>query len=214
MLYDDGNAGATTAKKLWVESRKTGEIVSTPDGKEVHTTCSCCNEYAKWKKTHYIASKALQLIADIPCYYKVCAEQINVDSQYYHGTIRALHLSPKGACKGIASKSGPHPYTCVACEALQHGKNSQLLHKLMRASKLKHPRSEQSRASQCGISHKYCSKPHLESALHARKVQADSQAKSLAILTKANQKLLTESWKTNATARPFVQQLLKLFESN
>ena len=27
------------------------------------------------------------------------------------------------------------------------------------------------------------------------------------------QKLLTESWVSNATARPFVEQLLKLFES-
>ena len=83
----------------------------------------------------------------------------------------------------------------------------------MRASKLKHPRSEQKRASQRGISHKYCSKAHLESALHIRKVQADSQAKSLALLSQANQKLLTESWVSNATARPFVEQLLKLFES-
>lgn len=213
-LYEDGNAGATTARKLWIDSRKNGETYETPDGEQVCTTCDCCTEYASWKKTHCTAAQALQQIADIPCYYKVCNEQVKIHTQVYQGTIRALHMAPKGACRGIASCSGPHPYTCEACEALQHGKNSQLLHKLLRASNLKHPRSEQNRACHRGISHKYCSKVQLESALQSRKAQADYQSKSLALLSQANQKLLADSWKTNATARPFVEQLLKLFETN
>lgn len=34
-LYDDGNAGATTARKLWIDSRKSGETYETPDGEQV-----------------------------------------------------------------------------------------------------------------------------------------------------------------------------------
>ena len=214
ILYEDGTAGATTATKLWVDSRKTGEAYTTPDGEQVYTMCDCCTTYSAWKTTHRTAAHALQQIADIPCYYQVCDEQVKVHTQVYLGTIRALHLAPKGACKGIASHLGPHPYTCEACEALQHGKNSQLLHKLMRASKLKHPRSEQKRATQSGVTHKYCTKSDIESALHSQKVLADSQSKHLARLSQANEKLLRDSWKSNATARPFVEQLLQLFATN
>ena len=189
-------------------------MCTTSDGEQVHTICDCCTEYAQWKKTHPIPAKALQQVADIPSYYKVCDEVVNVHQHTYQGTIRALHLAPKGPCKGVASRSGLHPYTCDACEALQHGRDSQLLHKLGRASKLKHPRSEQNRGTHRGISHKYCSKSQLEAALHSRKVQADTQSKNLARLSQANQKLLRESWVSNATARPFVEQLLQLFETN
>jgi len=75
----------------------------------------------------------------MPHYYKVCNERVNINDTTYQGTIHASHMAPKGECTGIAAS---HPLTCDACEALQHGKSSQLLHKLQRTSKLKHPRSE------------------------------------------------------------------------
>ena len=187
VLYDDGNAGTTTPRKLWLDSRQKGKLTyKTPDGEQIHTTCECCTEYAEWKKAHSTAAKALQHIADIPCYYKVCDEQVRVHSLIYQRTIRALHSAPKGACVGTASQSGPHPYTCEACEALQHGKDSQLLYKLLRASKLKYPRSKQSKPSQRGIRHKYCSKAQLESALQHRKDQGKTQSKKLTRLLQAN----------------------------
>ena len=77
----------------------------------------------------------------------------------------------------MALKSGPHPYICDACEALQHGKNSQLLHRLGRASKLKYPWAEQNRATKQGVSHKYCNKEHLETALHNRALQNKTSSK-------------------------------------
>ena len=122
----------------------------------------------------------------MPCYYKVCDEQIKVFDKTYQGTIRALCMAPKGECSGVAYKSGLHPYTCEACEALQHGKNSQLLHKLHRASTLKYPRSVQNRANQSGVTHKYCSKAHLECALQTRRLHNEYQAKKLTAITKTH----------------------------
>ena len=165
---------------------------------------------------HANAAKALQKVADKPCYYKVCDEEVRVNTTAFKGTIRALHKAPKGPCKGSASKTGPHPYTCEACEALQHGKNSQLLHKWNRATNLKHPRSEDSQAiaRHGGIRHKYCSKSELKHALHSQKMENANQGQKLCILSQANCKLLQDSWKSNATARPFIQQLLKLMDDN
>jgi len=214
-LYDDGNAGATTSKKLWLDSRARNECaVSTDDQIKVQTICNCCEDYSTWKKMHPSDAKILQEIADMPIYYKVCDERVNIHDTTYQGTIRALHMAPKGECTGIASSTGPHPFTCDACEALQHGKSSQLLHKLWRATKLKHPRSEQNRAGNSGISHKFCSKKHLASALQKRKITYDLQSKKVISLSKANEKLLSDSWKNNTTARPFIEQLLKLLEEN
>ena len=87
-----------------------------------------------------------------------------------------------------------------------------LSHKLQRASKLKHPRSEQTRAGSSGVNHKFCSKEHIGSALQKRKQTNDLKSKKVASLSKANEKLLSDSWKNNATARPFIEQLLRLFE--
>ena len=67
---------------------------------------------------HRTEAELLQKIANVPCYYRVCDEQIKVFDKTYRGTIRALHMAPKGECSGVAYKSGPHPYTCEACEAL------------------------------------------------------------------------------------------------
>ena len=216
ILYDDGNAGATTAQKLWTDKRQkeSDGIICTSDNQKVVVICDCCTRYTEWKGKHQIAAKLLQKAADIPCYYTISDEQITVGVHTYKNTIRALHLAPKGPCKGLAYKFGPHPYTCDACEALQHGKNSPLLHKLGRAAKLKHPRTVQNRATQCGVSHKYCSKEHLEIALQNRALVNKTQKKKITQLEIENQKLLLDSWKHNATTRPFVEQLLKLFDEN
>ena len=80
---------------------------------------------------------------------------MTVGNDVLQGTIRALHAAPRGECRGVALVSGSHSYVCEACEAVQHGKNSQLLHKLLRASKLKHPRSQTGRACHRGVSHKH-----------------------------------------------------------
>ena len=132
----------------------------------------------------------------MPIYYKVCDERENIYDTTYQGTIGALHMAPKGECSGIASSTGPHPFTCDACEALQRSKSSQLLHKLWCATKLKHPRSEQNRAGNSGISHKFCSKKQITSALQKRKMTYDLQSMKVISLSKANQKLLSNSLKT------------------
>ena len=90
---------------------------------------------------------------------------------------------------------------------------SQLLHKLHRASIVKYPCSMQNRANQSGVTHKYCSKARLECALQTRKLHNEYQVKKLTAITKTHE-LLSESWKNNASARPFIEQLLKLVEAN
>jgi len=44
---------------------------------------------------HPSDAKILQEIADMPIYYKVCDERVNIHDTTYHGTIRALHMAPK-----------------------------------------------------------------------------------------------------------------------
>ena len=179
MLHNDGNVGGTSAKKLWADNRMLKRYVTHSSGEEVNVMCKCCTTYTEWKKRHQDALKVLQCIADMPCHYKICNETVTIDAKTYESTIRAMYLAPMGACKGVAIKSGPHPYICDACEALQHGKNSKLLHKFGRASKLKHPRTMQNRATQRGVNHKYCSKEHLEVALQSRAVQNKAHNKKL-----------------------------------
>ena len=146
-LYDrrfeslhDGSAGTTTPKKLWEDARKCGKL-ETHGGSELQLTCDCCSTYSSWKKTHPKNAGELQRVADTPYYYEVCNEEVEVfvngQRQVYWRTIRALSQAQKGACTGIASTVGQHPYTCEACDALQHGKSSQLLRRLSRVSKLK-----------------------------------------------------------------------------
>ena len=213
ILHHDGNAGGTSAKKLWADSRMLKGYVTHSSGEKVNVMCKCCTTYIEWKKKHQDASRVLQHIADMPCHYRLCNETVTVGTTTYETTIRAMYLAPLGACKGVALKSGPHPYICDACEALQHGKSSQLLHKFGRASKLKHPRTVQNRATQCGVNHRYCSKEHLEIALQSRALQNKTHNKKITQLKIENEKLLLDSWK-HTTARPFVEQLLKLFDEN
>lgn len=147
-LYSDRLAGTTTAKKLWEDGRKVGDLDSyeTANGSELQIQCNCCSSYSVWKKTHPESAVDLQRVADTPCYYQVCDEEVEVfvDGQRhaYWRTIRALSQAQKGACTGIACSVGQHPYTCEACDALQHGKSSQLLRRLNRVCKLKQQKTD------------------------------------------------------------------------
>ena len=210
-LYSDRTAGATTALSLWNKSRSTGEepFCLAVSGEKIATLCDCCTQYIQWKEVHRSEAKELQRLADIPCYYRVYVdEQVQVGPNSYVGTIRALHMAPEGACNGRAHSIGDHPYVCTACEALQHGKSSQLLHKLQRAAKLKHTRSQNNRACFQGVQHKYVSNEHLQSALSERTYTVKNRSKALVL---AEKKTLRDSWCENETARPFVEQLVKLF---
>ena len=213
IVYGDKTAGATTSLTLWKKSRATGDELIHHSGEKIVTVCHCCTEYKQWKEVHRDAARKLQSLADTPCYYRMCTdEQVNVGACKYVGTIRALHLAPEGGCKGIASTVGDHPYTCTACEALQHGENSPLLHKLQRAPKLKHPRTGKNRACFRGVVHKHVSNDDIQAALVQRTSQVATQSKAIANAEK--RRILFDSWKEHKTARPFLEQLLRLFTEN
>ena len=72
----------------------------------------------------------------------------------------------------------------------------------------------QNRANQSGVTHKYYSKAHLECTLQTRKLHNEYQVKKLTAITKTHEELLSESLKNNASARPFIEPLLKLVEAN
>ena len=113
-IYQDETAGATTAKKLWEDGRRSEIAYIDNEGREFYTTCSCCTEYSSWKVAHKGLSTNLQKLADQPRYYSVTNEMIEVvengDKIVYKNTIRALKGAPKGECLKIASTSGQHPY--------------------------------------------------------------------------------------------------------
>ena len=50
VLYDDGNAGATTAQKLWTDKRQKASdgIICTSDNQKVVVICDCCTRYTEW----------------------------------------------------------------------------------------------------------------------------------------------------------------------
>ena len=139
---------------------------------------------------------------------------IEVDGQQvkYNGTIRALPASPMGACTRIAKRTGAHPFTCDACDALVRGQSSTLNRRLYRNKKLKNPRSDQQRATKRGVSHKYCSKEHLQTALAIRKTGERKKTEKIVGLIEANKKLLHKSWHNNASVKPCVQTLITLLE--
>ena len=72
------------------------------------------------------------------------------------------------------------------------------------------PRTEPNRACHPGISHKYCSKADLDSALSCHKTKASNLKRALT----ANEKLLEDSWQNNQSACPFVEKLLYLINTN
>ena len=114
-------------------------VTSDNDGREFYTNCSCCAEYHTWKIAHELSAN-LQKLADQPRYYSVTDETVEViidgDKVVYKCTIQTLKGASKGKCLKVASTSGKHPYICDACDALRHGRHSQLNRKLQCATTL------------------------------------------------------------------------------
>ena len=116
-----------------------------------------------------------------------------------------------GGCKGVVPNGS---LTCESCKALIRGKTSSLNRKLHRSKSLKHPRSEDTRATASGVSHKYCSAQHLQLSVQIRKTQLHISSEKVSSLMTKNEALLHDSWHSHSTAKPFMQTLLKLFEFN
>ena len=91
--------------------------------------------------------------------------------------------------------------------------SSQLLRKLHRATTLKHPRTERSRANCVGVKHRYCSDVDMKTALHERRTEMKLQASKLARLEREIEIILENSWKNYPYAQPFMEQLLSLFRT-
>lgn len=128
-------------------------------------------------------------------------------------TIRALKGSPKGACRGTASSSGPHSYICIACNALIHGKTSALNQRLLRNSTLKHPRSDTMHATKIDVNHKFCAMEQIDTAFSHQKANQKKQQQKMSSLIHANKRLY-DSWHKAISAKPFVQTLITLVEDN
>ena len=103
-------------KKLWTDhcQKEFEGIICSSGDQKVAVSCDCCTKYTEWKEKHQDTLRVLQSIADMPCYYRVSNETIKIAKTSYETTIRAMHSAPLGACKGVALKSGPHPYICDA----------------------------------------------------------------------------------------------------
>lgn len=211
VLHEDRVAGGTTTKKLWECGRRDNTTYvhhSTAPGnppKTFTTCCDCCTTYQQWKANHTLEAKSLQILADEPTSYQLLPKeqvviQENGQQVTYIGTIRALQGSTMGECKGVAKSTGPHPYVCIACNALVHGKTSSLNRKLLRNNTLKHPRSVELRATKSGVNHKFCTANHLESALSSRKQNEKMKTQKLSSLAQANQRLLSDSWHMHESA--------------
>lgn len=216
-LHSDRTCGATTTKALWEKGPK----------------CDCCSSYKQWKNCHPDLASTLQVcyktwqffqnnnnnvqqvLADKPLYYEALpSEEVTVSiggkDTTYIGTIRALRGGPLGACQKKASSGGAHPYVCQACDALIHGKTSNINRKLNRSKQLIYPRGNEKRAVKSGVNHKFCSAEHLQVAIQSRKIQEHMTNEKL---SRQNQ-MLHDSWHGNQTARPFVETFINLLETN
>jgi hypothetical protein len=101
----------------------------------------------EWKIKHPEAHSELKKKADEPTYYKCFPDEhvivpVNGCDVEFKGTIRALSGAPLGVCQNLAKTAGPHPYICIACNALLYGKSSPLNRRLSRNKTLKNPRSD------------------------------------------------------------------------
>ena len=65
-----------------------------------------------------------------------------------------------------------------------------------------------------GVSHKYCSSDHLQTAIQSRREEASISSHKIQELRKANTKVLYDSWHRHPTAKPFVQSVIKLIAEN
>ena len=118
--------------------------------------------------------------------------------------------APEGKCLGNASTSSEHPYICDACEALRHGRHSQLNRKLQRAGNLRHPRSEEARATKSGVNHKHCSKQQLQNAIQIKQNEKKTRSQKVVQLSKANH----NSWTGDPTLKSFFRTLLNLMHDH
>ena len=211
VLHNDRCGGCTTIKKLWEDGRQEDLKYCPLSGTTEYfqTTCECCKTLKEWKVAHPNLAKSLLEIANQPLYYSLLPnEKICVCGQEMIGTIRALSDAPLGPCTKLAKPDGSHPYTC---DALVHGQTSVLNRRLLRDNQLKHPHSQEERAIQSGVNHKYCS-THLQIALNKRKENEHLQADKIVSLSKANQKLLHNSWHRCTSLRLFIESLIALLE--
>ena len=136
-IYQDKTAGATTAKKLWEDGRRSKIAYIDKDGREFYTNCSCCTEYHSWKVAHKDLSADLQKLADQPRYYSVTDEVIeaveNGNKVVYKNTIRALKGAPKGECLNLPQHLVDIPiYVMFVMHSGMEGIASQLNRKLQR----------------------------------------------------------------------------------
>lgn len=188
VIHEDRKSGTTTAKKLWTNIRN-GSV--SRGEYNVDVECTCCTVYKQWTLKHSSLAKQLQNEADSTFYYQIFLnKEVNVVLSgslcKFIGTIRASAAAPQGACTGTATSTGQHPYTCIACNLLTHGKSSPLNRLILRAKTLKHPQSDTMRATRPGVNHKYCSSACLKVALDARKVMGDTKQAKIDRLQEAN----------------------------
>ena len=172
--------------------------------------CSCCYDYSSWQEKHSEKASTLQSIAKQSYYYKVCEEEFVLGGVRYSHTIRALPGSTKGECKQIASTGGPHPYVCDSCNALVHGKSSQLLRKYSRMDILKYPRGVQ-RAGKCGVRMKYLAREELKERVRIDKIERKTDKMKIKNLEIEQQRSLQAAWRDNETLRPFIEKMTSLF---
>ena len=79
---------------------------------------------------------------------------------------------------------------------------------------MKHPRGDIDRATKRGVQHKFCTEKDIERALQHRRLEAKMKVLKLKRLSKENQDLLFDKWHGHNSVRPFIEQLLNLFDEN
>jgi len=76
-LYDDGNSGCTTPKKIWEDSRKKGSGGCSNFNTDVPSiNCTCCTNYRAWLQRHPEDAQKLKEVAKVPYHYKVYANKL------------------------------------------------------------------------------------------------------------------------------------------
>jgi len=100
-----------------------------------------------------------------------------------------------------------HTSVPIAMASLVHGNNSSLLRKYNCTKTLKHPRSDSTRATKVGVTHKFCSVDHVKNALHVKIVKAKVQKDKAERLDAKLQKMLSDSWHQSNTPIPFLKSL-------
>lgn len=212
-LYEDRNAGGTNPYTLYQKIKAGNNTIDDIDKSlRSEIQCDCCHQYKLWKKKHPLSAEKLLKVAEKPFHYIVLPDKdvtlvLNEEERQYKGTIIST------SCSGMALSFGKHPYQCTQCYSLEHGKSSPLLRKFNRSKHLKHPRSEISRATKVGVTHKFCSQSTIQNAAHIQqKKKAKLKAKNNSLMLKL-EKELHSSWHNNLGSYPFLKDLHLLIES-